>query len=305
MRIFILYISLFISVNAAFSQKATFSEHTIKNEKELAVKFNTLRQVTTNKELDEANDNFIAGLKVMLNEDEAFKYPFDSLKSMSKITSPDKEFRLFNWNVEMEDGSQKFYCLILKKDGEIIELNDKHRTTYGAEHKTMTEKNWYGAVYYEIIPLKRGQYTLLGWNGKDRVTTQKIVEVMTISRSKVKFGATIFKYENERDRKRRVILEFASDAYVSLKYYKTKKEEQIVFSHISPSTPQMEGHYQFYYPDLSYDKFVLEGNNWVYEPSADAKNEKETESKTDIFGNPIEYNSPNDPANPYSNSGRR
>ena len=216
-----------------------------------------------------------------------------------------KEFRLFNWNVEMEDGSQKFYCLILKKDGEIIELTDKHRTTYSAENKALTDKNWYGAVYYEIIPLKRGQYTLLGWNGKDRITTQKIIEVMTLSRSKVKFGATIFKYENERERKRRVILEFASDAYVSLKYYKMKKEESIIFSHISPSTPQMEGHFQFYYPDLSYDKFVLNGNTWVYEPSADAKNEKESESKKDIFGNSIEYKSPNDASNPYSNSGNR
>lgn len=296
MKLHLTYLLFLITLLSGFSQGVTFSEHTIKNEKELSVKFKALRLAKTNAELQETNDIFIEGLKVMLKEDDAFKYPFDSLQSMSKLTAPDKEFRLFNWNVEMEDGSQKFYCFILKKDGEIIELTDKHRTTYGAENKALTEKNWYGAVYYEIIPLKRGQYTLLGWNGKDRITTQKIIEVMTITRSKIKFGETVFKYENERDRKRRVILEFASDAYVSLKYSKTKKTEEIIFSHISPSTPQMEGHYQFYYPDLSYDKFILKNNEWVYEPSADARNEKTDQDK--------EYNNPYDMDNPVE-GGRR
>jgi hypothetical protein len=297
MKIYILHILFFLTPFLGISQGASFSDLIIKNEKALSIKFKALRNAKTNADLLEKNKIFTAGLKVILNGGEAFKYPFDSLQSMSKLTSPDKAFRLFNWNVVMEDGSQRMFCLILKKNGTIIELKDKHRTTYSAEHKSLTGKNWYGAVYYEIIPLKKkGQYTLLGWNGKDMITTQKIIEVLILGKKKAKFGGTIFKYENSRTKKRRVIMEFASDAFVSLKYYSTKKEEQIIFSHLSPSTPQMEGHFQFYYPDLSYDRFVLINDKWVYESSADARNNKSTMDK--------EYNNPYDSDNPVE-GGRR
>lgn len=268
----------------------------ISNEKSLAIKFNELRNATKNKDLMEKNDAFVEGLKVMLKDKLAFEYAFDSLKSMSKITSPDKKFRLFNWNVEMEGGYQKFYCFILQKDGDIIELDDRHQNMDNPEHKTCSNTNWYGALYYEIIPMDGGKYTLLGWNGKDALTTQKIIEVMTISKKKAKFGYTIFELEDKRERKRRVILEYSDDAYVSLKYQKSKKKEEIVFSHLSPATPQMEGFYQYYYPDLSYDSFLLENNVWKYQSSVDARNEEDTmDSK---------YNNPYDPNNPVE-GGRR
>lgn len=294
MRLVLFHIIVLISFGF-FGQKE-YPEHLISNEKALTKKFKALREALLNKDLEEKNKKFIDGLKIMLKEEGAFTYPFDSLQSMSKITSPDKKFRLFNWNVELEGGYQKFYCFILKKDGTIIELKDRHRNMIKAEHKACTDKNWYGALYYKVIPLKGGKYTLLGWNGKDALTTQKVVEVMTLSRKRAKFGYTIFKFDNTRDRKRRFILEYADDAYVSLKYHQTKKNKQIVFSHVSPATPQVEGFYQYYYPDLSYDSFVLENGNWVYKSSVDVRNEQSTNDK--------KYNNPYDPNNPIE-GGRR
>lgn len=295
MRQLILHIITVLIFGNTFSQKE-YSDLMVSNEKALSIKFNDLRKAITNKELEEKNEIFSQGLKLMLEQDEAFTYPFDSLKSMSKITSPDKKFRLFNWNVELEEGYQKFYCFILKKDGEIIELSDRHRTMTNPEHKSCSDKNWYGALYYEIIPLKSGKYTLLGWNGKDALTTQKVIEVMSLSRNKAKFGFTIFKFEDSRERKRRFILEYADDAYVSLRFQEKKKEKQIVFSHLSPATPQVEGFYQYYYPDLSYDSFILENGNWVYQSSVDARNNSSEKDK--------EYNNPYDPNNPVE-GGRR
>ncbi len=286
--------SLFV-INSHAQKK--YAEHIIENEKLLAAKFKELRAQTKNKDFIEKNKVFIEGLKVMLKEDEAFTYPFDSLTTMSKITSPDKAFRLFNWNVEMEGGYQKFYCFILKKDGKIIELKDRHQNMIKPEHKSCSDKNWYGAVYYEIIPLKGKKYTLLGWNGKDGITTQKVIEVMSLGSKKAKFGATVFKFENSKERKRRFILEYSDDAYVSLKYQKTKKTEQIIFSHLSPATPQMEGFYQYYYPDLSYDSFKMEDGKWVYQSSVDARNNASEADK--------KYINPYDPNNPVEGGRRR
>ena len=278
MKKFFTSIVILLFAATSFSQSG-FSDLMKRNERELAKKLKELRSVRKNKDLKEKNEAFIKGLKIVLGEEETFNYPFDSLNSISKITSPDNSFRLFNLNVEMQDGSQKFYCFILKKDGEIIELNDKHQFMNNPETKKLTDKNWYGAVYYEIIPIGRKQYTLLGWNGKSSLTTQKLIEVMSLGNKKAKFGASVFKFEDTRDRRRRFILEYANDAYVSMKYVKQRKSKQIVYDHVSPSTPQTEGFYQFYYPDLSYDSFTLEGGKWVHQPLVEPKNNKSDADK--------------------------
>ena len=180
----------------------------------------------------------------------------------------------------MENGVNNFFCFILKKNGTVIELRDNHRNISNPELKSLTNKNWYGALYYEIIPLGRGKYTMLGWNGRDAITTQKIIEVLSLGRKNAKFGANIFQYaDNKKKTKRRMILEYANDAIVSLKYYQTKKEERIVFSHLSPSTPQLEGQPQYYYPDLSYDSFVKEGRKWHFKTNRNVKNPKSHQDK--------------------------
>lgn len=265
-----------IAVLCSFSSpKQEFSAEIRNKEQILDSLFTLLRASSQDLDYQKYNNLFISELEKTLELEEAFYYPFHSLKKMSKIKSPDDEFRLFNWNVESESGIHSFYCYILKKNGTVIKLRDNHRMTSRPESKTLTHSNWYGAAYYKIIVTKKGKYTLLGWNGKDGITTQKVIETMSLSRRGAKFGFSIFEYPNERAKKKRIILEYSDEAIVSLKFYQTKKSEEIVFSHLSPSTPQMEGFYQYYYPDLSFDKFVLKKGKWYFETDAPMKNEKQ------------------------------
>ena len=49
------------------------------------------------------NDEFKSNLQKALLNKEIFNYPFDSLsKFMSTVISSDGEFRIFNWNIELE-----------------------------------------------------------------------------------------------------------------------------------------------------------------------------------------------------------
>jgi len=257
----------------------------IKEELKLDSLLKSLRNSKDNRNFKKYNDAFKLKLKSTLKNEESFRYAFDSLRSMSKIYSPDSAFRLFNWNVESESGVHSFYCFILKKNGTLIELRDNHRGINQPEFKSLTGKNWYGAVYYEIIPMKRGKYTLLGWNGKDGLTTQKIMETMSVSRRSVKFGLPYFEYPNDRMKKKRIILRYSNEAYVPVKYYSSKKQEEIVFAHLSPSTPQMKGFYQYYYPDESVDKFILTKGKWLFTSNSKMNNPK---SKNDNNYNPPE-----------------
>lgn len=221
--------------------------------------------------MEALNQEFSQVLEKVILKEGAFDYEFPKMsQTMSTITSPDRLFRFFNWNIEDSYKEHNFYALVLKynpKEGNysVIELKDNYRYIFNPDTKNLDHRNWYGALYYEIIPVKKGNktvYTLLGWNGNNRASTKKIVEAMSFSKDRIKFGETIFKYGKEM--KRRIVFEYSAEANMSLKYHKRKKKEQkIIFNHLSPQSPQVEGIYSFYFPDESFDALILEGNKWV------------------------------------------
>jgi len=57
---------------------------------------------------------------------------------------------------------------------------------------------------------------------------------------------------------------------MSLKYAKDKKKELIIFDHLSPKSPQLEGMKDWYVTDLSFDAFKLENGKWNYLKDIDA-----------------------------------
>jgi hypothetical protein len=60
----------------------------------------------------------------------------------------------------------------------------------------------------------------------------------------------------------RIIFEFNERVQVTLEYNEVMK--MIVFDHLSPSRPSLEGQYQFYGPDFSYDGLLFEDGIWKH-----------------------------------------
>ena len=111
-----IFFSLIFGFNS-FSNDVDTSSLIYKSEIKLDKIFKSLRKKgNSNQDYLTINKKFKIELKEALKLDAAFNYEFKTLKSMSKITSPDGEFRLFNWNVEMESGVNSFHCFILKKN---------------------------------------------------------------------------------------------------------------------------------------------------------------------------------------------
>jgi hypothetical protein len=259
-------------------------------ELELVAKLNEARQFKTLKEQHQPVQEFEELLRKMMAYDETFTYEFEELgKLISTIKSPDGAFRIFNWNMEHGDYKEhKYYCLMMKKDpktGEfiIIELFDHSSDyEYGAEFKALTEKKWFGCLYYDIIPVKKGlktQYTLLGWDGNDMLSNKKIIETMKFhKKDRLKFGEAMFKSDEEKT-KRRVIFEYNEQSVMSLRYQSTKKVCMLIFDHLSPTAPNLEGMHEWYVTDLSFDAYVLENGKWVYVKDVDARTGKKFKSK--------------------------
>lgn len=265
-------------------------EMTAVNQLRDARKFNTLQlQYEHIKAFEET-------VREIISYNEAFDFKFDSLgKLISTIKSPDEAFRIFNWNMQYGDyEEQKYYCLIMKKDPKTgnfvtIELWDKSEDMgMQVEFDALTEKKWFGCLYYKIIPLKKGSntiYTLLGWDGNNMLSNKKVIETMKFYRSdRVKFGEAMFKSEEEKT-KRRVIFQYNKQSVMSVKYQETKKEQMIIFDHLSPTSPNLEGMKDWYVTDLSFDAFVLNNGKWVYVKDVDARTGKKFKSK---------YNAPED-----------
>ncbi len=253
-----------------------------------------LEKVHFSKNTDSAmkfNTSFKQTLKRCLQKSESFSYPFDSISNfMTTKKSSDGVFRLFNWNIELKNQNQHYECLILKKDQKenlkTIELHSKRRPNNDLEYQVLNDKNWKGALYFDIIPTKKNNktiYTLLGWDGNNMYSNIKIIETMSfIKKNKIQFGIPIFEYSDGKV-KRRVVFQYNKKSYMSLKHILIKKEDYLVFDHLSPTSPHLKDFPDWYVTDLSFDAFKWENNKWNYIKDFDAKSKKTSRKP---FNNP-------------------
>lgn len=239
-----------------------------------------------------------------LKEKESFEFGFEELsKDVGLLRAPDNSFRLVNWNVPLADGTHEYYGFIqtrqtveykkslfkkVQLDQErTFELTDVSASVANAERYTGTHKRWYGMLYYDIIKNKtktKTYYTLLAWDGNDRFSSKKIIDVVVIdSRGTPRFGANIFTYRG-RSPKKRIVFEHDANCSMSLKY--DAKKDSIVFDHLVPKEIPLEGQYQYYCTDFTYDGFGFKKGKWYFGEMVEAKNKK---SKHDN-----EYRSPSD-----------
>lgn len=205
-----------------------------------------------------------------VNSEGCFDYPFEKVKYMSILTSPDEQFRIFNWNVPFDNQTHTYGCFVLWKEDEKkgiynwAELNDKVDDVDAVKNRYLKADNWLGALYYEIIVVKHRKdayYMLLGWDGADGIINRKVIEVMEFTRKGLRFGAPVFDMPDERPK--RYIMEYAEEVSASLRYQ--KKEDRIVFDHLSPRSEGLGGNPAFMGPDLTFDAFILDKRKWRYE----------------------------------------
>lgn len=255
-------------------------------ENRLLVLLDELRAAENDDAKSEKNTAFKELLFETLQLKEAFTYPFSKLKTVGFVDSPDKLLRIVNWNVEQDDQSQRYYCYLLhvderKKNVEISELVDNSFMLPPRPDGILDAKNWYGALYYKIIPIEKGAktvYTVLGWDGNSSMSSIKLIDALYFSGDNPKLGSPIFKTKEAT--LKRVFFEHSKKTSMSLKH--EEQYDRIIFDHLSPESPNLKGFYSFYVPDLSYDAFVLEGNKWVLREDVIGVN-KEVNAKTEVF----------------------
>jgi len=278
---YLVFSSLFIFL-LAFTAKT--QDALVAAELILEKKLEALRKETEPQKIIQRNNVFKLELEKVFTIDGFFDYPFEKLSSMGSIKSPDGLVRIFNWNMEDKDGNHTFSCYVAryyKNKLLVTELTDNSIMLPPKPQDKLDHQNWYGALYYQIIPVKRGSktiYTLLGWDGGTSFSDLKVIDAMTFNSSSVSFGYPIF--SNEEGKHNRIFFEYKDQTVMSLRYEASRK--RIIYDHLSPESPSLVGVYAYYVPDLSYDAFIWDGKNWEHKSDVIAINDADTRKKTVI-----------------------
>lgn len=279
---------LFLLLITSFQVLPQKNEDFIKAEDSLKVLGNLILNGESDFIKYDANEKFLALLESTFLKENSFEYHFDSLIMIARLTSSDNKFRIFNWNIKKADNTYEYFGIIQVwnkkyKKYYIFPLKDNSENIQKPETQTLNYQNWYGAHYYKLIYNKsRGKkyYTLLGWDGNNLLTQKKIIDVVTFnSKDNPVFGASIFKY-NKKVQKR-VIFEYSATTSMSLKYdkqymlYGKTPRKMIIFDRLAPTDPNLEGQYQFYYPETNiFDAFIFRMGKWTMLKDVDARMQK-------------------------------
>lgn len=228
------------------------------------------------------NFKFVKTLVSALKEPNSYYYKFESINMISIVNSPDDSFRIFSWNLPLQDGSFLYYGSIQHKMAggklKLTPLLDKTFEIKDPEQAILKNEVWYGAQYYDIVPLSAGLYALLGWKGHNPEFTQKVIEILHISSDKqVTLGAKLF---SDNDSAARVIFSYTSRASMYLKYNKTAR--QIEFDHLVPAEPKLKGVYKYYGPDLTYNAYEIRNNRLILKEDIEVKNLESTDEENYI-----------------------
>lgn len=277
----IILMMVIVGVTPVVAQNAGFHELPIQK-KEMVLKLLTdsMMRGSSDRVRMAATSEFNVYFADLLKEPESYSYPFDSIKPLSKLKSKDGAIRVYTWfQPSREDGTFRYYGMIqkynaAKKELKTIGLSEVKTDSDTIETKEMRAESWLGAVYYDITEQKLNKktvYYLLGWQGNDRFTSRKVIEVLSFDQwDNITFGAPVFTDENGK-KKFREVFEFTSEAVMLLRYLPKKK--MFVFDHLSPASGMAKGQYRYYGPDFTYDGYRLKKGLWYYKSNLDLRNE--------------------------------
>jgi len=200
-----------------------------------------------------------------LTNSAVFEHDFSGIKKMAILKPEDEAFMIFNWNIPLNNGINQFKAyLVLPIDGSnnrVEEFRIPTRKEKKLESRYLDLDKWYGCLYYDIIPVKKGKtkiYTLLGFSPEKKALTKKYIDVLTIRNDQPRLGEAIF--EGDKGLKKRVIFEFSAEVSMTVRYQ--KGSDRIILDHLTPRSPEMEGNFQFYGPDGTFDAYELEKDTW-------------------------------------------
>ena len=208
---------------------------------------------------------FIQTLKKALKVPTSFDYEFTTLKTVSMLKPDNEAFRVFTWNLLLDSGKYRYFGAIQMNNSDSLVLYGLYDSSdYNKDiiYGQFDNRHWMGALYYQIHHYKwkrQDYYIVFGWDGQDARTNRKIIDVLWFDENnKPQFGKEIFNFNG--DVQSRIIFDFSDRAAMLCRY--DKNEKAIVYANLVPINPMLQGRYETYVPDGTYDFLRFEKGSW-------------------------------------------
>ena len=193
----------------------------------------------------------------------SFQYPLDSLYTISKLYSPDSNFRIITWQIRISDENfrQRGAIQMKTENGslKLFPLIDYSDLMENMKDTITDHLHWPGAVYYRIIKNEhngKSVYTLLGYDEYNARSNRKIIEILQFEEGMPRFGKMCFVPLKQA----RHIMEYKKSAGPKLNY--DEEMGLIVMENLISSTGEpfkkntLVG-------DGDYDGFQWENGQWI------------------------------------------
>ena len=200
----------------------------------------------------------------------SFNYPFDSIVNISKLYAPDSSFKIFTWQLIINENTIRQHGAIQMKtaDGsfKVFPLIDKSDIITNQTDTIGDNNGWMGAVYYKIIQKEyKGEsfYTLLGFDENNIKSDKKIMDVLQFKNGKPVFGNKLFVMENSNEYQKqmaRYILEYKKEAAARLTF--DEDLGAVVFDELTSESNTPNKKWTLV-PDGEYNGFVWKNGKWV------------------------------------------
>lgn len=268
---FLLVISLLIPVFAQAQGKVKISAAGQKELKLYEDTLGILSFLTLNDSIAEsrfaATRKMILTLKKALKVTNSFQYKFNRLKPISIQYAPDSTFRIFTWQLFVDDNTYHYYGAIQMNTPELkmYPLVDRSAKIEDVQQAVNGSDNWYGVIYYNILKLKEPdgvKYLLFGLDTYSFFKRRKIIDVLTFKDDQVVFGAPVFpKTLNNEGPVNRFLLEYSAETSVKMNW--DEAQQMIVFDHLIPFNGTAKSG-PVNVPDGSYEGFKIAQGKLVY-----------------------------------------
>lgn len=179
----------------------------------------------------------------------SYSFTFDSLQSIKLIESPDGLFKVFTWQLALnnEHYIQKGILQLKTANGQtqLFKLNDIGDEMENPSELIGSAQQWIGAVYYDIIQTESDgkiYYTLLGFDSYDNRITHKLIEVVHFEKDEPVFGGEFFAYPPDETYPevpvKRFIYSYKKGANAIIRY--DKEAKAIVLSELASITNDLK-----------------------------------------------------------------
>ncbi len=194
---------------------------------------------------------------------------------MGKVYSDDYNLRIFSWNCELSDLTQRYYGFF-QTDRVVYPLQQKKGTYFPSQRDQVTLDNWYGTHYYTAIEWDDDVYLLLGVGKLNVYESVRVIDVLTIVDDKrAVLGAPIFHLDNGENM--RMAFRYCTDIRMVMEFKPNGK--RFTFDRLAPSGTNMP----CLAPDMSFDSLRKKGKRFIMRKDVDMRNKKE-KTRTNKMG---------------------